>query len=50
MHKILGSSKVSPRFQITISQEVRKTIEIKSGMTVVFAQDENGKIYLLTEL
>ncbi|MCE2507664.1 MAG: AbrB/MazE/SpoVT family DNA-binding domain-containing protein [Nitrosopumilaceae archaeon] len=51
MPKILGSSKVSPRFQITIPEEVRKVVDIEEGMTVGFVLEDDGKkISLVTEL
>ena len=45
MAKILGVSKITSRFQITIPNEVRKILKVKAGQTVVFAQ-ENNKILL----
>ena len=50
MTRLLGSSKVSPRYQITIPEDVRKVVKIEVGNTVGFVQDDNGKIYLVTEL
>jgi AbrB family looped-hinge helix DNA binding protein len=49
MAKILGASKVTVRFQVTIPEEVRKLLKIKEGQTLVFA-DDNGKVVLRTEL
>lgn len=49
MAKILGASKVTVRFQVTIPEEVRKLMKIKEGQTLVFAED-NGKVVLKTEL
>lgn len=49
MAKILGASKVTVRYQVTIPEEVRKLLKIKEGQTLVFAE-ENGKIYLMAEL
>lgn len=49
MAKILGASKVTVRYQVTIPEEVRKLMKIKEGQTLVFAED-NGKIVLKTEL
>lgn len=48
--RLLGSSKISPRYQITIPEDVRKTVKIDVGDTIGFVQDENGKIYLVTEI
>lgn len=49
MAKILGASKVTIRYQVTIPEEVRKHMKIREGQTLVFAE-ENGKIILKTEL
>jgi len=49
MAKILGASKVTVRYQVTIPEEVRKRMKIKEGQTLVFAE-EDGKIYLTSEL
>jgi len=49
MAKILGASKVTVRYQVTIPEEVRKRMKIKEGQTLVFAE-EDGKIYLTAEL
>lgn len=48
MGKILGASKVTVRFQVTIPFEVRKAMRIKEGQTMVFV-DENDKIVIKTE-
>lgn len=49
MAKILGASKVTVRYQVTIPEQVRKLLEIKEGQTLVFAE-ENGKVSLMAEL
>lgn len=49
MGKILGASKVTVRYQVTIPKEVRKELKIREGQTLVFIE-ENGKIVLKTEL
>jgi AbrB family looped-hinge helix DNA binding protein len=48
MARILGASKVTVRFQISIPEEVRKMLKIKDGQTVVFIE-ENGKVVLRSE-
>ena len=47
MAKILGASKVTVRYQVTIPEG--ELLKIKEGQTLVFAE-ENGKIYLMAEL
>ena len=49
MAKILGASKVTVRYQVTIPEDVRKQMKIKVGQTLAFAE-ENGKIVLMTEV
>ena len=41
--EILGSRKLSHKFQVTIPKEVRDRFEIDAGDLLVFA-DENGKL------
>ena len=49
MAKILGASKVTVRYQVTILEDVRKLMKIYDGQDLVFAE-EHGKITLKTEL
>ena len=49
MAKILGASKVTVRYQVTIPKDVRKRLKIEEGQTLVFAE-EDDKIYITTEL
>jgi AbrB family looped-hinge helix DNA binding protein len=49
MAKILGASKVTVRYQVTIPEGVRKLLKIKEGQTLVFAE-EDGKINLMAEI
>jgi AbrB family looped-hinge helix DNA binding protein len=49
MAKILGASKVTVRYQVTIPENVRKLMKIEVGQTLVFTE-ENGKVILKTEL
>lgn len=49
MAKILGASKVTVRYQVTLPPEVRQLVKIKEGDTLVFAE-ENGKVFITTEV
>lgn len=49
MTKILGASKVTVRFSVTIPEDARKYLGIKDGQTVIFVE-ENGKVVLKNEL
>jgi AbrB family looped-hinge helix DNA binding protein len=49
MGKILGASKITVRFQVTIPENVRKIMKIKEGQTLIFTE-ENGKVMIMTEL
>jgi len=46
MGKILGVSKVTRKFQVTIPKTVRVLLEIQEGDLVVFELTEDGKIIL----
>jgi len=37
------------RYQVTVPEDVRKLMKIKTGQTLVFAEDD-GKIILKTEI
>jgi antitoxin PrlF len=49
MGTILGASKVTVRYQVTIPDQVRKVMKIKEGQTIVFVE-ENGKVVLRSEI
>ena len=48
MGKVLGSSKVTVRFQVTVPEEVRKKMKVKVGDNLVFVED-GKRIYISTE-
>jgi AbrB family looped-hinge helix DNA binding protein len=48
MPKLLGSSKVSTRYQITLPEEARKILKVKEG-DVIGIVEENGKVVLKSE-
>ena len=45
VRKILGTSKLSHKFQVTIPKEAREQFRLETGDILVFA-DENGKLVL----
>lgn len=49
MSRLLCSSKVTARYQVTIPDEARKILKIKEGQVVAFVE-ENGRVILKTEL
>jgi len=49
MNKILGSSKLSGKFQVTIPKDVRKALKIGVGDTIVFAE-QNGQVFITTKV
>lgn len=49
MAKVLGASKITVRYQVTIPEEVRSQMKIKVGQTLIFAE-EDGKVFLRTEV
>jgi len=48
--KFLGSATVTGKNQITIPQKVVQTLQLKKGDPLIFLQDENGNIYIATEV
>jgi AbrB family looped-hinge helix DNA binding protein len=42
---ILGSSKISVRYQVTLPEDVRKRLDVKEGEQLLFSE-EDGKIVL----
>lgn len=49
MAKVLGASKVTVRYQVTIPVEVRELLKIKEGQTLVFAED-GSRVFIATEM
>jgi AbrB family looped-hinge helix DNA binding protein len=49
MSKILGASKVTVRYQVTIPGDVREKLEIVVGDALIFIE-ENGKVYIATKV
>lgn len=49
MGKILGASKITVRFQVTIPEDARKMMKVKEGQTLIFVE-ENGKVMITTEI
>ena len=43
---ILGTSRVDPRFRITLVQPIPELLEVRSGDLIVFVSDEEGKIVI----
>jgi antitoxin PrlF len=48
MGKVLGSSKITIRYQVTIPEQVRKKMNVKDGETLVYVED-GDRIYINTE-
>ena len=46
--KILGQSKIGPKYRITLVRDVAKRLQVKEGDTVVFTENERGEIVLKT--
>ncbi|WP_082096207.1 AbrB/MazE/SpoVT family DNA-binding domain-containing protein [Candidatus Nitrosotenuis cloacae] len=49
MTRILGASKVTVRYQVTIPEDARRFLHIEDGQTVIFVE-ENGKVVIKNEL
>jgi AbrB family looped-hinge helix DNA binding protein len=48
MGKVLGSSKITVRYQVTIPEQVREKMNVKEGETLVYVED-GDRIYISTE-
>ena len=46
MTKVLGTSKVGPKYRITLIKTVHEKLKIKIGDLVVFVEDGEGNIFL----
>lgn len=46
MAKVLGTSKVGPKFRVTLVKLVRETLDVEIGDLVVFVKDEKGDVVL----
>ena len=49
MPKVLGASKVTVRYQVTVPEEVRRRLNVNEGDTLVFAE-QGGKVFITTEV
>jgi AbrB family looped-hinge helix DNA binding protein len=49
MARLLGSSKLTTRYQITLPEEARRILKVKDG-DMVAVVEENGKVVLKAEL
>jgi len=41
---VLGTSKVDPRFRVTLVQPVPEILGVKAGDLIVFVQDKDGNV------
>jgi hypothetical protein len=44
--KILGTSKVGPKYRITLVKEAQQRLKVKVGDVVVYLEEPDGKIVL----
>lgn len=49
MGKILGTSKISSRYQVAIPEDVRKHMKLKEGDHLLFVQ-EDDKVVILSQV
>jgi len=49
MAKIIGSSKVTKRYQVTVPDDARKILKISVGDTLAFVE-ENGRVFVTTKI
>lgn len=50
MAKIMGSTKITTRYQITLPEEVRRNMGLKIGQLLAFVQNDAGRIELVTDV
>ena len=48
--KIIGASKVSSKFQVTIPEDVRKRLGIAVGDTIAFIQEDDRRVFITTKV
>lgn len=46
MEKVLGTSKVGPKYRITLVKSVQTKLKVRIGDLIVFVEDEKGNILL----
>jgi bifunctional DNA-binding transcriptional regulator/antitoxin component of YhaV-PrlF toxin-antitoxin module len=46
VEKVLGTSKVGPKYRITLVKAVQTKLKAKIGDLIVFVEDEKGNILL----
>jgi bifunctional DNA-binding transcriptional regulator/antitoxin component of YhaV-PrlF toxin-antitoxin module len=46
VEKVLGTSKVGPKYRITLVKPVQTKLKVKIGDLIVFIEDEKGNILL----
>ena len=46
VEKVLGTSKVGPKYRITLVKPVQERLKVEIGDLVVFVEDEKGNILL----
>jgi bifunctional DNA-binding transcriptional regulator/antitoxin component of YhaV-PrlF toxin-antitoxin module len=46
VEKILGTSKIGPKYRVTLVKSVQERLDAKIGNLVVFVQDEKGNVIL----
>ena len=49
MAKIIGSTKITTRYQITLPEEVRRSLGLEIGQMLTFVQSDDGCIELVTD-
>lgn len=46
MEIVLGTSKVDPRYRITLVQPIPELLGVKAGDLIVFVQDDEGRVVI----
>jgi bifunctional DNA-binding transcriptional regulator/antitoxin component of YhaV-PrlF toxin-antitoxin module len=46
VEKVLGTSKVGPKYRVTLVKPVQEKLKVRIGDLIVFVEDEKGNILL----
>jgi len=46
VEKVLGTSKIGPKYRITLVKAVQERLKVEIGDLIVFIEDEKGNVYL----
>jgi len=48
--KVLGTSKVGPKYRVTLVKNVQEKLQVKEGDLIVYLENEKGNVVLRTSI